>query len=199
MILLALAAQLSAPIPIKPDAWFTEGDIAAFLNLRAQGVTGIDYGLNVAPDGKVQDCFIERSSGHVAMDRQVCGKILQNARLRPATDTAGRPAYGVYHGSVEWFNGDGEPPKAQPVRLLDLTVASLPPKTASPAEVRVMFAVDTKGMPTSCEPQRGQKAGALARVACGQILQNYTAIPARNTSGAPVSSVQSAVVRFFKS
>jgi hypothetical protein len=192
MIVLAIAAQLSAPVPVKPDAWFTEGDIPAFLDLkyRAKGLTKVDYGVMVAPDGTAQNCFVEQSSGNLDVDRHVCGVVIR--------DASGRPAYGVHRDTVEWFNGDGEPPAPKAGRPLDLTVAALPPKTPSPAEVRVTLAVDQRGIPTSCRAGGGSGDTALIRSACGQLLRTYSAVPARDSSGAPVTSVQSAVVRFFK-
>jgi hypothetical protein len=198
MLLLAIAAQLSAPLPIEPGAWFTAGDVPASLNPGAKGAAAVEYGLTVSPDGTAQDCFVERSSGDLEVDRHVCGIILRKAHFHPATGPAGSATYGVYRNTIEWFNGDGQPPKAKPVRLLDLTVVKLPSKTSSPAEVRVMFAVDAKGLPTFCRAESGDEANALSRAACSQILQSYTAIPARDASGNAVSSVQSAVVRFFK-
>ena len=198
MILLALAAQLAAPTPLKPDSWFTELDIPTGA-LELKGSIVVDYGIMVAPDGTAQNCFVERGTGNLEMDRRVCGRVLSHARFLPARSAAGQPAYGVYRGRAQWFNGDGEEPRATPQGPFDLTVESLPAKVSAPAEVRVTMAVDAKGIPTSCKPHDEKSNDALATAACGQMLRTYTAVPARDTAGAPVASVQSAVVRFFKS
>ena len=196
MILLLLAAQLSAPVAIDSDTWFTAGDVPV-TDPRREGLTQVGYGITVAPDGTAQDCRVEESSGDLKTDRHVCGLLLRRAHFTPAKDAAGNPTFGVYRDSVSWWNGAGDQKASDASADLDLTVAELPRKMRSPALIRVKFAVDTKGTPSSCGADEDTDE-SLVDAACEQVLRRFAAIPARNGAGAPVPSIQDAVVRFTK-
>ena len=47
------------------------------LRLGEQGVTG--FSLTIAPDGRVRDCVVTRTSGSVELDRATCAKVSAGA------------------------------------------------------------------------------------------------------------------------
>jgi hypothetical protein len=69
MILLALAAQLGAPAPTKP--LFTPDDVPVGL-IRENVLHTVGVAVTIKPDGKVQDCQAERSSGNRKLDSHTC-------------------------------------------------------------------------------------------------------------------------------
>lgn len=80
------------------------------LAARAEGTTYISF--TVAPDGRVRDCAVTRSSGHRALDEVTCRLIRRRFRYRPALDGAGRPIAELVRGEQGWALGP-EPPPAE--------------------------------------------------------------------------------------
>lgn len=56
----------------------------------------------VAPDGRVSDCAVTRSSGSAELDATTCRLIRQRFRYRPARDGAGRPVAETIRGQHDW-------------------------------------------------------------------------------------------------
>jgi hypothetical protein len=85
---------------------------------------------------------------------------------------------------------------------LNLTVNRLPKGVHTPAYVPIIFAVDENGRQLRCEPANSlstsESSSELAQIACAEWAKSYAAIPARDESGKPVRSVQTAMVRFAK-
>ncbi|MCA1850626.1 MAG: hypothetical protein LC672_06175, partial [Acidobacteria bacterium] len=108
--------------------------------------------------------------------------------------------FGVFRVPVVWAIGsyDGKKTSAD----VEVAVERLPKGIKSGATVRVMFAVDEQGRPSSCieEPTPGisKKNLQLVPLACEQLLKFYTAVPAKNDAGVSVRSVQNALVSFIR-
>ena len=56
----------------------------------------------VAPNGRVSDCTVTRSSGSAELDATTCRLIRQRFRYRPARDGAGRPIAETVRGQHDW-------------------------------------------------------------------------------------------------
>lgn len=108
------------------------------------------------------------------------------------------PAYGIYRTYNIWWVGDRYPP-AQPRKAdLYMKVAALPPRIKSPFLLRLAFDVDEVGRVSNCVAEEPKSNAALTRVACDQLLKSWKPIPARNSEGKRVASVQDATVVFEK-
>jgi hypothetical protein len=198
MFWLAFAAQLSAPTPINLPRWFQQADVP-IEELRADEMKLVQFRVTVTPQGKLQDCQVEVSSGNPKIDRLTCGLVKRRAGLRAATGIDGQPAYGVYRAFITWWMGLSErTPSPVTTRDMEVLVANLPRGIQSPAPVKLMFAVDTGGHPSSCTGERQADHPALVKIGCDQLVKNFTAVPARTTVGIPVPSVQNAIVLFVK-
>ena len=64
----------------------------------------------VAPDGRVSDCAVTRSSGHRELDAVTCRLIMRRFRYRPARDARGRPVAEVIRGEHVWEVSPEPPP-----------------------------------------------------------------------------------------
>jgi protein TonB len=64
----------------------------------------------VAPDGRVSDCTVTRSSGSAALDATTCRLIKQRFRYRPARNEWGRPVPDTIRGQHVWELGPEPPP-----------------------------------------------------------------------------------------
>ena len=199
MFWLALAAQLSMPNMDQGPVWtlFSSDDLP--MDIVTDGESrSVNVRLEVKPDGAIQNCRAELSSGITKLDAYTCAIILRRARFHPATGLDGLPAYGVVRTTVTWAVN------ATPLNLsadLELTVTGLPKGVKDPAFVNLMFAVDEAGRPSSCAmevpraPTHQKLTSELIQVACSQLLKNYVAIPATDIAGRTVRSVQDATVR----
>jgi protein TonB len=204
MFWIAIAAQLAAPQP--KYMWLSDDD-TPYGQLPAKGYTSVAVRLTVAPDGTVQNCEIEDSSGDRAIDGYTCALSMRRAQFYPATSNDGSPTYGIFRQRVVWTRGPVPRVNSYPVDL-ELTVKQLPKGVRSPFQVGLLFAVDENGRPSNCteRPQKfslgrrtKQKSDPqLVEVACEQFLKLYTAIPAKDASGKHVRSVQDGTVRFTR-
>jgi hypothetical protein len=193
-IALAAAAQLSAPEP--KFVWFNLYD-TPFGFFGGSSAT-VFVRLNVRPDGTVHSCTVEESSGYPWIDGYTCELSRRRARFRPAISESGGAAYGVYRLPITWAMHDAV--RKRSTADLVLTVAALPKGVRSPATVRLMFAVDEQGRLSSCaaEPSRDVPKANLLLVplACEQLMKTYKAIPARDSAGKLVRSIQDGSVEF---
>jgi hypothetical protein len=203
MFWIALAAQLTAPIPQNVERWFTADDVPDYLVREGTGLWAVPIRMNVTPDGTVQGCDLEATSRIADLDKLTCRILLKRARFQPARSADGLPSYGVYRTAVKWTVAD-DPWDTSKVSVpdIDITVQRLPKELNSPTLVRVAFAVDPVGGKSSCTAfdakglERVVNHPALVAIACRQVLAAYPATPARDASRRPVSSVQNALVRF---
>jgi hypothetical protein len=202
MLWLALAAQLTAPIPENLGTWFRFDDVPQYLLGRDSGFWQVGIRVNVAPDGRILSCDTEASSGIRPLDKLTCNIVLRRARFHPARWSDGSAAVGVYRTSIQWAVGNSPWDTSKAINAdLDLFVSGLPRGITSPTLVRIMFAVDAGGLTSSCtaEPTEAKyinNDSALVSIACGQMTKSYKASPATDSAGKPISSVQDALVRF---
>ena len=179
MLWIALAAQLSAPMPTNLPKWFVFDDFPAYLIDRQPGVWAVGIRVTVGPDGSIQGCQVDSSSGDARLHQLSCCKVTETANFRPAMSPGGAPVPGIYRTYVAW---DVTKVPAATSRVsnadLNLSVASLPAGIRSPAAVRVMFAVDSQGRMSSCESEPTQpfeqveKDPALVAAACDQLIED---------------------------
>lgn len=78
------------------------------LRRRATGTVYMRF--VVAPNGRVTECAVTRSSGSPALDETTCRLIVRRFRYRPARDGTGRPVRYVFRGDFLWDMGPEPPP-----------------------------------------------------------------------------------------
>ena len=75
------------------------------------GIVGTVYlRFVVAPDGRVSDCAVTRSSGNAELDATTCRLIMQRFRYRPARNAQGKAIPDVIRGEHSWELGPEPPP-----------------------------------------------------------------------------------------
>ena len=200
MLWIALAAQLSAPVPTNLPKWFSYDDVPAYLIERSPGLWLIGVRVTVGPDGVVESCDVESTSGIERLDQFTCRRIKQRAKFAAAHSPEGSAASGVYRTTMHFAVADSPFNTSNAsVPDVDVSVASLPAGLKSPALVRVMFAVDQEGRMRSCtaEPRENVSNNPeLVPIACEQLTKLYKPVPVRDAAGNAVPSVQNATVRF---
>jgi hypothetical protein len=198
MIWIALAAQLTAPVPINfSEAFRDEMPISVF----NAGVTRVVLIRTIVrPDGSVQGCEVERGSGNADLDAVTCAIIRKKGRFRAARAADGSAAFGVYRDSFKWVPHADDPNLFHPD--VEVTLDQFPKGLHAPMTLRVAFAVDELGHPSSCvnfpKPGASARLGQFAGIACDHLLNGYKPVPARGDSGRPVPSIQDATVEFLK-
>jgi hypothetical protein len=203
MFWIALAAQLSAPVPLNAGHWMTSDDVPVYLIQSGSGLWQVKVRIKVAPDGAVQGCEVESSGGIRQLDNLTCGILSNRAKFRPAQWGDGTPAFGIYRTTILWAVSES-PWDTSKVSSPDLVifVKSLPPGVRSPSLVWVMFEVDAEGRTSSCiaEPrlpiEHVDNNPALVPIACDQLMKSYKAVPAKDSASKAIPSVQNALVRF---
>jgi hypothetical protein len=211
MFLVALAAQLTLPIPLGlrfPDvrSVFSTDDMPAYVQI--EGINRfVSTRTTIRPDGTAQECTSERGSGDEKLDALTCSIILKRAKyFQPAKWVDGSPAYAVIRVPVIWAIG-GSPSKTELQRAypadLDIFVNRLPAGAERQTGVPLMIAVDETGRIVSCtkaspvfKDDHTKTFPELVPIACRQAMSQITAIPAKDASGKPVRSVQTASVLF---
>lgn len=159
------------------------------------------------PDGSVQGCVAEVSSGDAWLDAYTCGLILKRAKFAPAKWSDGSAAYGVVRVPVNWTMSNQPPTREQLLKAspadLEISVNQLP-KGADPlVGISLEVAVDDNGRPQTCEEApvhvrkgSGQSFLELVSLACQQVTANLTLTPPLDSGGKAVRSVQSVSVHF---
>ena len=210
MFWLALAAQLSAPVPVGlrvPDirTLFTVEDFPQYLLRSGISLTVLTK-TTVRPDGTVENCVAEASSGDSNLDAYTCNLIAKRAKFAPARWTDGSPAYGVVRAPIGWMQGNEPPPKEVRQAMgpdLALLVNKLPGAAHSPVMVYLLIAADENGRALNCEESPAAAANPnlqhfpdLVSAACQQMTAKPSVTPLLDSSGKPVRSVQGVSVRF---
>lgn len=80
---------------------------------RASGTVYLRF--VVAPNGRVSDCAVTRSSGNADLDRTTCRLIKRRLRYRPARDASGRPIAEAVTGEHVWEIQEAPPIEVEPV------------------------------------------------------------------------------------
>ena len=191
MFLLAIAAQLSAPEP--KQIWFAVGD-----NPVPTRDALVSMRITVDPNGKLQSCEIESTSGDKDLDSYTCKITEKRARFRAARWTDGTASYGVYRLRTAWLARNQPASQFRPYGDLILTLNRPPKGVRYPATTEVALAVDEVGRILSCGPTNKKSKLALVGIACDQLRASYRPVPAKDRDGAPIRSVQNARVFFVK-
>jgi TonB family protein len=207
---LLLAAQFSLPIVTGARehdvrSVFSVDDFPAYVQ-RAGIDRFVSTKTTVRADGTTQDCIVEGGSGDPKLDAYTCAIILRRARFQPAKWIDGSATYGVVRVPVSWVIGGpaskSEQEKAFPVDM-DLTVTRLPKGAGRLTDLRLMIAVHESGRVAACggppdlmDNENTKKFPELVPIACEHLLKEFTAIPAKDATGKPMRSVQTAFVRF---
>src|SRR5579864_7533554 len=114
MLLVALTTLISAPVPKEPI--FSADDVPEYI--KRAGVTRTVYvSATVRPDGRVEDCKSQVSSGDAALDAYTCSLVLKRGRFQPARWMDGSPAYGVVRAPVTWAVSDRIPSEQEQEKL----------------------------------------------------------------------------------
>lgn len=211
MFWIALAAQLSLPLPLDahvPDvrAVFSPDDFPGYM-LR-EGTSRVVYiRITVRPDGTIESCAAETSSGDSKLDAYTCALILKRTKFLPAKWTDGSPVYGVLRLPVSWLLTNGPISDEDMLKVtvpdLELSVNKLPKGAHSIAGVELEIAADEIGRPMTCAEYPAE-AGRhperhfpeLVPVACQQAVAKLTVRPPVDATGKGVRSVQSISVHF---
>ena len=196
MFWLSVAAQLAMPQPIRPQTWLRVEDLP-LEEVGSGEARLVAFRVTVRPDGTLQDCAIEVTSGRPKLDELTCRIMRRRARFKPAVGVSGQPIHAVHRSSSVWAVN----PPASYVKPVDmqLKVSALPKGGRSPAVAHLVLAVDTRGVPTACAANGSVKENVgplLIQLACRQLQKSYKALPARTDAGVTVDSVQNASVSF---
>jgi protein TonB len=94
-----------SPVGVRPrndpGSWVTTADYrSSWINREMVGTAR--FRLEVAADGKVQNCTITTSSGHPELDAATCALVTRRARFDAAKDETGARTTGSYASSVKW-------------------------------------------------------------------------------------------------
>jgi hypothetical protein len=211
MFWIALAAQLSLPVPLGlrfPDvrSVFSTDDMPTYV--QVEGITRlISTRTTIRPDGTVQDCTSDRGSGDEKLAAFTCSIIVKRAKyFQPAKWVDGSPAYAIIRVPIVWAIGfaptEAELRKAYPADL-DIFVSRLPKGVKREASVSLMIAVDEAGRIVSCgeaspvfKDDHRKAYPELVPIACRQAMSQIKTAPAKDVSGKPVRSVQTVSVSF---
>ncbi len=98
----AAAAPAQPPRPVRDLASYVRPGDYPPRALRAHDVGTVDFELIVAPNGRVAQCRVTRSSGATDLDLVTCRIVVTRARFRPARDAAGTPVEGRYSSNMTW-------------------------------------------------------------------------------------------------
>jgi hypothetical protein len=210
MAWLSLAAQLALALPAGspfPDVrgLFSPDDMPAYVQI-AEINRFVPTRTTFRPDGVVQSCTFEGSSGDAKLDALTCAIILRRAKGEPVKWIDGSPAYAVVRVPVSWTIGgppsESEIRKAYPADM-ELAVSQLPAKFHRTASLALVIAVEASGRVVGCNerPRSSQRDHAksfseLVPVACEHMINEFKAVPAKDAYGQPVRSLQTASVVF---
>jgi TonB family protein len=180
-----------------PTEWVKYSDYpSAALHRGLQG--NLRARLEINPDGRPISCEVTTSSGHETLDTHSCALMLKRARFAAIKGPDKEPLMAVWQSNIGWaLPAPGRaPPPSLPRMDLELGVRALPAGVNSPARITAQLIVDTQGTIESCTPDSGNAIAALGRVACEQVKAQLSARPAHNANGAPMRSIQLAIVQF---
>ena len=89
----------------NPGHWVTDNDYKSRW-IREERYGTASFRLEIAANGRVNDCVITRSTGHTVLDKATCDLIAKRARFNPATDASGAAISSSYSSSIRWVLPD---------------------------------------------------------------------------------------------
>jgi len=190
VLLLLSAATFALPKPNQENLGFSSDDFP-FEYMSEADVRGVGIRLTVTPEGHLQQCQVEFTSGVKKVDDYTCKLAMKQVRFEPARWSDQSAAYGVYRERVMWSMNSSAPLADSDI---DIAVDHLPKGIKSPAIVELQFTADANGKPVECALKDKEKDTGLTAVACNELIKQYVAIPPKDQSGTPVRSVQNAEV-----
>lgn len=195
-MLLMLAGAVVAATPVTPLPWFDFEDypMKAF-EKKAEGVT--QFELLVAPDGRIASCIVTGSSGNEDLDKTTCFLSSKRVKFSPARGPDGQPVYGVYRSQALWALPE-RTIQANSGPDLEVSLNKLPAGTVEPPVVKLAYAVDAQGRPSSCTvmPSSLKQPQVLVEAGCKELLTKMTGKPVVGPDGRPVPAVSTAAVKF---
>jgi TonB family protein len=193
---LLIAGSVVAATPATPLPWFEFRDypMKAF-EKNQEGITRFE--LLVSPDGNISSCKVTASSGHDELDTTTCYLAQKRVKFRAARDSDGRAVWGVYRSQAVWAIPDHQL-SAPPAPDLEVMLNKLPDNTTQPAAVKLAYAIDPNGNPSSCTmmPDSLRQPQVLVDVACKQLLSSADHKPVLGPDGRPVPAVVTGAVLF---
>lgn len=198
---------LKPPVAVAPLQEWAAGFTISLEGVSAASIHPVNLALTVSTEGTVSGCAIERSSGSAVLDQQTCSLFTQKGRFQPALDASGRPVTGVFRVLAAWgVRGQNAPE----IPLVDMVVEvqKMPQGLGDPAYVDLAVSVDEAGKVDRCVVAqsltwagervagRMQAGNVLGETACAQAVAQLRLVPARNSDGQAVRSVQTAIALF---
>ncbi|NVD45697.1 energy transducer TonB [Qipengyuania atrilutea] len=96
----AFSPQAAAPSN-NPGAWVTTNDYKSAW-IRREMVGTARFRLDIAANGRVDNCTITSSTGHATLDAATCELVTKRARFDAAKGTDGKATAGSYSSAVRW-------------------------------------------------------------------------------------------------
>lgn len=200
-----LAAQFSLPTLANPGVSNIGGlidfdDFPFYMYHQARANLTVYTRTTVLPDGKIDNCFVERSSSDRALDAFTCQLITKRAKFLPAKWMDGSAVYGVIRTAIRWTMSE-YPEKEPMISDLQVPVDHLPEGGDFKDYVTLQVAADESGHPLSCAQHISsndtrKQFPELIEAACRQATSSLVLFPPVDASGKPERSVQSVSVHF---
>jgi hypothetical protein len=202
--LIAAAAIYTAPFPAMTEDWFSGVYDWPKNGLKRDELSDVEVAITVNPHGAFQNCSWKVHSGNPQMGPYVCERLRIRGVFEPARSPDGKRMYGVYRTFVLLWNGDADPPKEYPRSDFDIRVSPVAAEQIKHGKFIIQFAVDAEARASSCSLVREVGLGlyrekqrvdpAVVSQACGELVLKMRMVPARDSSGSLVPSVQNAAV-----
>ena len=191
-----LAGSVVAATPVTPMPWFEFRDypMKAF-EKQWEGVTRFE--MLISPDGSISDCKITSSSGYEELDKTTCYLATKRVRFRPARGPEGQAVWGIYRSQAAWALPD-RTLEAPPPPDLEVSLNKLPAGALEPPAVKVAYAVDQQGNPSTCTlmPSSLKQPEVLVELACKELLGRTPKAPVIGPGGHAVPAVKTGAVLF---
>lgn len=191
-----LAGSVVAATPVTPLPWFDFEDypMKAF-EKKWEGITRFE--MLITPDGSIADCKITSSSGHEMLDKTTCYLATKRVRFRPAKGSDGQPVWGLYRSQAAWTLPERRI-EAPPAPDLEISLNKLPAGAKQPPAVKLAYAVDQQGNPSTCTlmPSSLAQPDVLVELACKELLGRTPRAPVIGPGGQPVPAVKTGAVLF---
>jgi TonB family protein len=195
-VLSLVSGAVVAATPVTPLPWFEFRDypMKAF-EKKWEGVTRFE--LLVAPDGSIADCKVTSSSGYEELDRTTCYLTTRRVKFRPARNDDGQPVWGTYRTQALWALPERRI-EAPPPPDLEVSLSKLPQGALEPPAVKLAYAVDQQGNPSSCTlmPTSLKQPQLLVDLGCKELLESEKGKPVIGPNGQPLPAVKTGSVLF---